>query len=251
MLARFWVHAEGYYRDAKGDHTTELRNIRIPLRPFCELYGHTKAMEFGPRCLKTVRQKMIVMGWCRNNINKSISRLKTVFKWAVAEEIIPGSGYQALMAVPGLKRGRSDARESEPVKPVPQEYVDAVEPYVSRPIWTIIQLQILTAARPSEILAMRPCDIDRSGTIWAYCPAEHKTAHHGHQRKIYIGPKGQEILQPFLLRPANTCCFSPARRTPNAGLNSLKIEKHPCAGAILQAAIAKKTRYGLKAMSIP
>jgi integrase len=210
LLARFWVHAEGYYRDANGNHTTELGNMRVSLRPFCELYGHTKAVEFGPRSLKTVRQKMVDIGWCRNNINKSISRLKTVFKWAVAEEIIPGSVYQALMAVPGLKRGRSDARESEPVRPVPQEYVDAIEPFVNRQIWAIIQLQLLTAARPSEILTMRPCEIDRNSHIWIYQPAEHKTAHHGHQRKIYIGPRGQEILRPFLFRSDDLYCFSPA-----------------------------------------
>jgi integrase len=210
MLARFWMHAEEYYRDANGSQTTEIGNIRVSLRPFCTLYGHTKAVEFGPRSLKTVRQKMITMGWCRNNINKSISRLKTVFKWAVAEEIIPGPVYQALMAVPGLKRGRSDARESEPVKPVRQEYVDAIEPFVNQQIWSIIQLQLLTAARPSEILTMRPSEIDRNSKIWVYSPAEHKTAHHGHQRKIYIGPRGQEILRPFLIRPADSYCFSPA-----------------------------------------
>jgi len=57
---------------------------------------------------------------------------------------------------------------------------------------------------------MRPCDIDRSGKIWIYSPVDHKTAHHGHERKIFIGPKGQELLQPFLLRPAEAYCFSPA-----------------------------------------
>jgi hypothetical protein len=57
---------------------------------------------------------------------------------------------------------------------------------------------------------MRPRDIDRSEKIWVYAPAEHKTAHHGHERKIFIGPKGQEFLQPFLLRPAEAYCFSPA-----------------------------------------
>jgi integrase len=210
MFVRFWVHAEGYYRDANGEQTTEIGTLRVSLRPVCRLYGHTKAVEFGPRCLKTVRQEMVAMGWCRNNVNRSISRLKSVFKWAVAEEIIPGSVYQALMAVAGLKRGRGDARESDPVKPAPQEYVDAVEPYVSRQIWAVIQLQLLTAARPSEILTMRPCEIDRTAPIWVYSPAEHKTAHHGHQRKIYIGPRGQEILRPFLFRSENSYCFSPA-----------------------------------------
>jgi integrase len=210
IIARFWIHAQEYYRDANGNNTTELANMRFSLRPLCELYGHTNAEEFGPRCLKTVRNKMISLGWCRSNINKSISRVKHVFKWAVAEEMIPGSVFQALMAVSGLKIGRSEARESDPVKPVPQEYVDAVEPYVSKQVWAAIQLQLLTAARPTEILTMRPCDIDYTNKIWVYSPASHKTAHHGHNRKIYIGPKGQEILRPFLIRPKNNFCFSPA-----------------------------------------
>ena len=210
LLARFWVYAEGYYQDVAGNPTTEIGNLRVALRPVSEIYGQTKAIEFGPRALKTVRQRMVDKGLCRNNINKCISRIKTLFKWATAEEILPGSVYHALITVPGLKKGRNGVREAEPVKPAPQEHVDAIQSYVSRQVWAMVQLQILTAARPGEILKMRPCDIDGSGKIWFYCPAEHKTAHHGHERKIYLGPKAQEALRPFLLRPAEAYCFSPA-----------------------------------------
>ena len=210
LMARFWVYAESYYRDAAGKPTTEMGNLRVALRPMCELYGHTKAVEFGPRALKTIRKHMIDRDLCRSHINKSISRIKMVFKWATAEEILPGSIYHALLAVAGLKKGRGEVREAEKVEPAPQEHVDAIEPYVSRQVWAMVQLQLLTAARPGEICKLRPCDIDTSGKIWFYCPAEHKTAHHGHDRKIYIGPKGQEVLRPFLLRPAESYCFSPA-----------------------------------------
>ncbi len=34
-----------------------------------------------------------------------------------------------IQAVTGLRRGRSDVRESEPVKPVPDAFVDAIQPY--------------------------------------------------------------------------------------------------------------------------
>ena len=210
IIARFWIYAGQYYRSADGALSGEIDNFRYALRPFSKLYGDTKAVEFGPRCLRTIRHHMIENNCSRNYINSSIARIKMVFKWAVGEELIPGSIYQALAAVPGLRKGRCEARETEPVKPVPQEHVDAIEPYVSRHIWTIIQMQLLTAARPNEVLIIRPCDIDRSGKIWVYSPAEHKTAHHGHDRKIYIGPKGQETLRPFLLRPAESFCFSPA-----------------------------------------
>lgn len=210
LLARFWVHAEGYYRDASGNQTSELGCIRISFRPFCKLYGHVKAVEFGPRCLRAVQQKMVQIGWCRNNINRSLSRVKMLFKWGVSQELVPSSVYHALSTVPGLRKGRSDAKESIPVKPVSQEYIDAIEPYVSRQVWALIQLQLLTGSRSGELVIMRPCDIDMSSKIWIYTPAHHKTAHHGHNRTIYIGPRGQDILQPFLLRPPMSYCFSPA-----------------------------------------
>ena len=45
---------------------------------------------------------------------------------------------------------------------------------------------------------MRPSEIDRSGAVWTYRPGQHKTAHHGHARTIFIGPKARAILLPFL-----------------------------------------------------
>ena len=66
----------------------------------------------------------------------------------------------------------------------------------------MIDLQLLTGARPGEMVIMRPIDIDRSGEVWVYTPLEHKTEHHGYERKILIGPKAREIVMPFLLRAA-------------------------------------------------
>ena len=125
-------------------------------------------------------------------------------------ELISGESYHALQAVTGLRRGRTTAGESKPIKPVPIKLVNAVKPYLSQQVWAIIQLQILTGARGGELVILRPCDIDRSGAIWYYTPSKHKTAHRGHKRTIYIGPRGQKILAPFLLREEDAYCFSPA-----------------------------------------
>jgi len=209
VIARFWVYAEGYYRSPDGQPTSELDSLRYALRPLMQLYGNTPACDFGPRCLRAVQQNMVKIGWCRNNVNRSLSRVKMVFKWAVSQELVPSSVYHALITVAGLRKGRSEAHETDPTKPVPQEHIDATKPHVSRHIWAIIQLQLLTASRPTEILTLRPCDIERSGRIWVYSPADHKTAHHGHNRKIYFGPKAQEILVPFLFRDPQAYCFAP------------------------------------------
>jgi integrase len=109
-------------------------------------------------------------GWARTHVNRQIARLKHVFKWSASMELVPASMYQGLATVPGLKKGRTDAREREPVKPVPLEHVDAIKSHVSRQIWAMVELQLLTGMRPSEVCMMRAIDIATSKDIWAYDP---------------------------------------------------------------------------------
>jgi integrase len=133
-----------------------------------------------------------------------------MFKWGVGEELIPGSVLEALRAVPGLRRGRTEAPESEPVKPVPDEHVDAVKPHVSKQIWAMIELQRLTGMRPGEVVSMRGCDLDTTGKrLWIYRPATHKTANRGHAREIELGPRARKVLRPFLKRDLAEHLFSP------------------------------------------
>ena len=74
----------------------------------------------------------------------------------------------------------------------------------------MIELQKATGARPGEICVLRPGDVDRSGEVWEFQPSEHKGEIHDRERCIYIGPTGQDILRPFLLRAADSFCFSPS-----------------------------------------
>jgi len=109
----------------------------------------------------------------------------------------------------GLKFGRCGAPDRPPIQPVPEELIEPVKRHVSRQVAAMIELQLLTGARPGEVVILRPCDIDRSDPVWMYRPASHKTEHHGRDRIIFIGPQAQEILGPFLLRPTDAYCFSP------------------------------------------
>src|SRR5262249_51182569 len=45
--------------------------------------------------------------------------IKRVFRWAVENELVAASAYQALAAVSGLQRGRSVARDTEPINADP------------------------------------------------------------------------------------------------------------------------------------
>jgi site-specific recombinase XerD len=53
-------------------------------------------------------------------------------------------------------------------------------------------------------------DVDRSKSPWEYQPASHKTEHHERNRIIFVGPKAQHVLRPYLLRATDAYCFSPA-----------------------------------------
>src|SRR5688500_14759984 len=58
---------------------------------------------------------------------------------------------------------------------------------------------------------MRPVDIETSGETWAYTPSQHKAAHHGHARVIYLPPRAQAIVRPFLSgRAVDAYLFSAA-----------------------------------------
>src|SRR5262249_42823332 len=131
------------------------------------------------------------------------------FKWAVGEEMVPPSVHHGLKAVPGLRRGRADVRESEPVKPVPDAFVDAIGPHVSRQVWAMVRLQRLSGMRPGEVCGMRTIDVDPSGRVWIYTPESHKTEHHGRERRIHLGPGAQEILRQWLRPELTAYLFQP------------------------------------------
>ena len=209
MLLAYLQYAESYYVK-NGKPTTEPVNIGLALRPIRELYGHTLAREFGPLRLKTVRQAMINGGLCRTEINKRIRHVVRSFKWAVGEEMVPASLHHGLQAVSGLRRGQSNVRESVPVKPVPDSFVDAIKPHVSRQVWAMVELQRLTGMRPGEVCQIRTCDIAMSGSTWLYVPESHKTEHHGKVRQIPLGPRAREVVQPWLRTELTAYLFSPA-----------------------------------------
>ena len=61
-----------------------------------------------------------------------------------------------------LQRNVIQAIRYEPVKPVPEAFVEAVRPHVAAQIWAMIELQRLTGMRSGEVAIMRSCDLDTS-----------------------------------------------------------------------------------------
>ena len=103
--------------------------------------------KFGPLALQAIRQTFIDDGLARSTVNERINDIRRVFKWGVSKEIVQSGVLNALQAVEGLRRGRSEAKETLPIKPVPQAFINAIKPHTSRQVWALVQLQLLTAAR--------------------------------------------------------------------------------------------------------
>lgn len=246
LAAEFIEHADGYYRKADGTPTSEATLLRRALTPLLRLHGETAAADFTPAMLESVLLAMAngswmddrdrargCKAWCRNQINKNLERVRRAFRWGVKRGLVPGDVYRDLLTVDGLQKGRSPARETADVPPAPDWAVEAIRATASPQVWAMVQLQLWSGMRPGEVCALRPWDIDATGEAvarllrspvpdlgrcWAYLPGygerggtDHKTAHHGGERIVPLGPEARAVLAPFLDgRAPDAFVFSPA-----------------------------------------
>lgn len=209
LIVAYLEFASTYYLRSDGKVAREYEHIREAVKYLRRQAGEIPARDFGPKMLKEVREQLINKGISRVHINAQIRRIVCMFRWAVEEETVPETTHRALAAVRNLKRGRSQAKETAPVQPVAESVVEATLLELPDVIADMVRVQLLTGMRPGEVCALRPCDIDRSGDVWLYTPAHHKTEHHGHSRVVAIGPKTQAVLLRYLARAAGAYCFTP------------------------------------------
>ncbi|MDA0659356.1 MAG: site-specific integrase [Planctomycetota bacterium] len=202
LLAAYIVHAREYYPKL------QFRTIRAT-RLLKELYGRTQAAEFGPLALRACRSLMVGEGVSRRYINDTMDEIKRIFKWGASVELVPADVHVSLSTVSGLAKGRTSARETEPVTPVSDDVVSKTLPHLPAIVADMVKLQRLTGVRPAELCSMRPTDIDGTGDVWVYRPSHHKTQYRGKLREVAIGPRAQEVLRPYLLRAPENYCFAP------------------------------------------
>ena len=99
-----------------GVPTSEIRSFQTALRPVRQLYGSVPVTDFGPLALVACRLKLIEAGFCRKRINQHVGRIRQMFKWGVAREMVPETVWRALYSVEGLRIG--EAIERPPVRAV-------------------------------------------------------------------------------------------------------------------------------------
>jgi integrase len=210
VVARYVDYCEVYYRDPSGKQTSTLGNALQAIAAL-EPYDDIPAASFGPKKLQEMRALLIEQGRPRKSCNTIVKAVRRLFRWAESQELVAAGTFHALSTVETLKRGRTTAPELPPVKPVSDAVVEATLPHLPRVVADMVRVHRLIGGRSTEICIMRPCDFDRSGMIWEYRPARHKTDYlEGEEEKVIaIGPKSQEILAPYFDRPAEAYLFSP------------------------------------------
>jgi integrase len=198
LCNRYWKWCVATYPAKNGRLSSTAHRTKSVIGEILPLYGRINANEFTPKTLKIVQANWIQNGLVRRTVNEYTAIAVRIFRWGASEGLVPASVYDGVKTVEGIRKGRTMAKESVPVRPVPESHVEAVKPYVSRQIWALIQLQLLTAARGGELLGLRPVDINTSDSVWEATIDEHKTADLGHVRTLYFGSSAQAILKEFM-----------------------------------------------------
>ena len=226
-LALAYLEFAKHYYLRDGRPTSEYHLMRSAIKPLLQTHLSTPADTFGPRDLRAVRTAMIDLGWARGTVNDAVGRIRRLFRWGVEHELVPVTVLNAIQAMAPLKRGRTVAPEGRPVMPAPTLAVDAVLPLLPAVVADMVRLQRVTGMRSESLCTIRPVDIDRAGNVWLYRPASHKGDWRGGELLVPIGPQGQTILGPYLERPADAYCFSPAESERNRSASRRAIRKSP------------------------
>lgn len=171
-------------------------------------FGEMRIEQFGPKALLLQRSRWLKDGdKCRSYVNKCCGEVVRCFKWGVSQEIVEESTWRRLISIEPLRSG--EGFENAKRQPVSIDVVRATACELSPIVKAMLAIHIQTGMRPAELCDMRPKDIDRSGEVWLYRPAQHKTKHHGKPRVIPILGDAREALIEYLNRAPDSHCFSP------------------------------------------
>ncbi len=214
LAADYLDHCRRYY-PAKPNNETAHAKVAIS---YLTDYLSISANDLSPLKLKAVRELMIATPSQRKKcdkmhsrayVNRLVRQLVRMVRWGVENELVDASVHHGLKAVTALKRGRCEAPETDRILPVCDVMVAKTLLHCSRTVGDMIRIQRLAGMRPAEVCLLTPKMIDRSGKVWIARIDQHKGAWRGKTREVYLGPKSQAVLMPYLLRPSDQPLFSP------------------------------------------
>lgn len=196
LISAYLEHCKDEYK------SREAENLASSLKKLAAFAGDQDPATFRSRSLIAYRSALVAGEFSdrelsRPYVNRLVDHVRRLYLWAVAEELVEPEVLESLRAVRGLRRGRTDAPEPDPVRAVDPARIRATMPHLSPPLAAIVELLRLTGARTGELRQLRNRDIDTSREIWLAVPERHKTQDHGHRRIIPLDEEAQAVLLPF------------------------------------------------------
>jgi integrase len=213
------VGAYARYADSRYADKRERHRISIALKAVVQMHGTMPASSFKAKAARDVRSALITSGRkvrSRRYVNALMRSVQRAWRWMAAEELVPAESAASVCLVRAMGPGEG-GREKAAIAP-PQPGVVAPTLLECPPnVAAMLQVQLLTGARPGEICQMRWEEISRDPSqpiplantgrtvaaircgdtvVWVCAPERHKTMGRGKARVILIGPKAQAILPP-------------------------------------------------------
>lgn len=200
------------------------------VKPLLRKFGNLPADEFRPEDLEKLRSELMSTGYylmrkvdgkmfkqhrkyTRTGLNHFIERIRKIFRWAFERGRISQPTISRINAVHLLQPDHPGAPESPEIRFVPDAIVEATLPHLHPILRAMVQVQRFSGCRASEVIGMTMSQIDRTDPdCWVYIVNRHKTQRLGKLRFVPLGPRCQEVLQPFL-REDDLPLFSPAEKT--------------------------------------
>lgn len=227
LVARWMTFEES----GRGREHPEVIRIHRACQPLLITFGDTLVEDFKAARLLAVQEAMVTQAWMtleqkakcgdwsRGYINRSIDRIRRVFRWGESRGYVPAGTWEHLKTVSPIRHTDRRVRATPPVEPADwQTQIQPCLAHVSEQVAAMMQVQFFAGMRPGEVLAMRPCDLDRDSVkgVWLYRPANHKGAWRSVELVKALGPQAQSILAPWLLMcgEADWPIFRPSRRMP-------------------------------------
>jgi integrase/recombinase XerC len=172
-----------FLTDAKGRMTVGcLRNYRLFLTTFAERYGQREVESLTVSEAEAYVRKP---KWSSTYKANCLAAIITAFRWAKRERLISRSPLNGL---------RKPVRASRGAKAIVSADIHArLAEIAPMPFKAFLQLLWLTGARPGEIARLKAEDIDGENSVVLL--NEHKTAHLGKSRVLFLSPEAVEIIR--------------------------------------------------------
>ncbi len=221
VLARWLRHARAFYPSTSREPQNYAR-LAITVDRVC---GKLRAKDFDCTALHRLRAAMLSgnwmniaeravrdkkkqpIGWCRKMVNRMVVRIRTIWRWAELEKLVPQGSWAHLRALPPVPKHDAQARNTPRRRPATWEQVQAVLDVVPPIVGAMLELQWWTGMRPSELVKMRASDVIRENDaeVWLYRLTEHKNAWREDREEefVVLGPECQRVLTPWLAAARN------------------------------------------------